>query len=114
MGTTASAAAQVLIALIPIVGIFMGSIVVFFYLLWGHRRKTLLIRQGIKPEFAFDLDAFSLLGGLLNLGIGLVLTIFFLLKEGWTYGVLGGLIPFSIGISLTVFFFIRRKFLSRK
>ena len=114
MNTTASAAAQVLIALIPIVGIFMGSIVVFFYLLWAHRRKSLLIRQGIKPEILFDLDSFSLLGGLLNLGIGLVLTLFFFIKEGWNYGLLGGLIPLSIGMSLTAFFFIRRKLPNRR
>ena len=49
---TASAAAQILIALIPIVGIVMGSAVVFFYLLWNHRRKTLLIRQERERLFA--------------------------------------------------------------
>ena len=39
LGTsTASAvpAAQVIIAIIPIVGIVMGSVVIFFYLLWHH------------------------------------------------------------------------------
>jgi len=111
---TASEAAQVLIALIPIVGIVMGSIVVFFYLLWNHRRKSLLIRQGIKPENVFDLDSFSLLGGLLNLGVGFVITVFFLIKEGWSYGLLGGLIPLSIGLSLSAFFFIRKKLPNRR
>jgi hypothetical protein len=111
---TASAAAQVIIAIIPIVGIFMGGVVVFFFLLWDHKRRSLMIRQGIVPERRFDLETFSLLGGLLNLGIGFVLTLFFLLKEGVSYGLLGGLIPLAIGISLTVFFFIRRKLPQRR
>jgi hypothetical protein len=106
---TASRAAQVLIAIIPIAGILMGSVVIFFWLLWGHRRKTLMIRQGIKSEINFDIKTFSLLAGLLNLGVGLVLTVFFLAKEGFAYSLLGGLVPLSMGISLTVFYFLYRK-----
>jgi hypothetical protein len=106
---TASRAAQVLIAMIPIVGIVMGSVVVFFWLLWGHRRKTLMIRQGVKSEMGFDMQTFSLLAGLLNLVVGIVLTVFFLAKDGFEYSLLGGLIPLSIGISLTAFCFFHRK-----
>ena len=106
---TASRAAQVLIAIIPLAGIVMGSVVVFFWLLWGHRRKTLMIRQGIKSDIKFDIQTFSLLAGLLNLGVGFVLTVFFLAKEGFNYSLLGGLVPLSIGISLTVFHFLHRK-----
>ena len=106
---TASAAAQVLIAIIPIVGIVMGGVVVFFYLLWNHRRKTLMLRQGMKSDINFNIDTFSLLAGLLNLGVGFVLTVFFLAKEGLDYSLLGGLIPLSLGISLIVFHFCHRK-----
>lgn len=111
---TPSIAAQILIAVIPTVGIVMGSVVVFFYLLWNHRRKTLLIRQGIKPDPSFDLVTFSLLAGLLNIGVGFVLSLFFLLKDGIQYGLLGGLIPLSVGISLTVFYFICKKLPPRR
>ncbi|MCL1818665.1 MAG: hypothetical protein FWG35_07015 [Spirochaetaceae bacterium] len=106
---TASRAAQVLIALIPIVGIVMGSVVVFFWLLWGHRRKTLMIRQGVKSELYFDIQTFSLLAGLLNLFVGSVLTVFFIAKEGFAYSLLGGLIPLSVGMSLVVFYRVCRK-----
>ncbi|MDR1625693.1 MAG: hypothetical protein LBT33_04055 [Spirochaetia bacterium] len=106
---TASRAAQVLVAMIPIVGIVMGSVVVFFWLLWGHRRKTLMIRQGVKAEAVFDIQTFSLLAGLLNLVVGFVLTVFFLAKDGFEYSLLGGLIPLAIGTSLTAFCFFHRK-----
>jgi len=34
-----SAASKVIISIIPIVGIVMGCTVVFFYILWSHRRR---------------------------------------------------------------------------
>jgi hypothetical protein len=105
---TASVTAQILIAIIPIVGIVMGSVVVFFYLLWNHRRKTLMIRQGVKSDLSFDLRTFCLLAGMLNGGVGFVLTVFFLVKVGMDYALLGGLIPLSVGISLTVFYFVHK------
>ncbi|MDR2802910.1 MAG: hypothetical protein LBB22_01310 [Treponema sp.] len=103
-----SNAAQVIIALIPIVGIVMGSVVVFFYLLWGHRRKMFLIKTEQWKEREFDLLTFSLLGGLLLGTVGLCLTVFLAVIGGRNYGLLGGIIPLSSGIALLAFFFIRR------
>jgi uncharacterized membrane protein YsdA (DUF1294 family) len=103
-----SNAAQIIIALIPIVGIVMGAVVVFFYLLWNHRRKTLLIRTEQWREREFDLLTFSLLGGLLLGAVGLCLTVFLAVIGGRSYGLLGGIIPLSSGIALLAFFFIKR------
>ena len=108
MEQVTTAAAQVIIAVIPIVGIVMGSIVVFFYLLWNYRRKTLLIKAGhyTKPEF--NLLSFSLLCGLLLGSVGVALTALLSVIEGASYGLLGGLIPLSMGIGLLAFYWIRR------
>ncbi|MDR2658773.1 MAG: hypothetical protein LBC27_02125 [Spirochaetaceae bacterium] len=103
-----SNAAQIIIALIPIVGIVMGAVVVFFYLLWNHRRKILLIQTGQLKEKEFDLLTFSLLCGLLLGSVGLCLTILLIIIGGRNYGLLGGIIPFSSGIALLAFFFIKR------
>jgi hypothetical protein len=105
MGLTSSTAAQVVIAVIPIVGIVMGSVVVFFYLLWNHRRKTLLIKTGhyVRPDF--NLHTFSLFTGLLLSCVGLSLTIFLaVMVQGLNYALLGGIIPLSIGVGLLVFY----------
>ena len=103
-----SAAAQVLIAIIPIVGIVMGSVVVFFYLLWNHRRRTLLIKAGHYTRPVFDVLTFSLLTGLLLGSVGLTLTVFLAVMTGPTYGLLGGIIPLSMGIGLLAFHAIKR------
>jgi hypothetical protein len=108
MDSIQSNAAQVIIAIIPIVGIVMGSVVVFFYLLWNHRRKTLLIKAGQYTRAEFDLLSFSLLAGLLLGAVGLSLTIFLAIAKGVNYGLLGGIIPLSVGVGLLVYYGIRQ------
>ena len=102
------AAVNVIIAIIPIVGIVMGSAVIFFYLLWIHRRRTLLIKAGQYKRSDFDLYTFCLLTGLLLGSTGTMLTVFLALIADPGYGLLGGLIPLSIGIGLLAFCGIKR------
>ena len=98
------AAAQIIVTIIPIVGIVMGCGVVFFYLLWNHKQKMLMIERGINKRIPFDFDTFSLFTGFVLTGIGAALTFFFWVKEGVDYSLLGGLMPLSIGISMSLFY----------
>jgi hypothetical protein len=108
MQQLSSSAAQVLIAIIPIVGIVMGAVVIFFYLLWNHRRRILLIKAGHYNRPDFDLLSFSLLAGLLLGSVGLTLTVFLIIIQGATYGLLGGIIPLAIGAGLLIYYGIKR------
>jgi hypothetical protein len=102
-------AAQIIVSIIPIVGIVMGAVIVFFYLLWSHREKVRLIERGLYEAKRIDVDLFCLLAGLLLASIGLVLTALFIVLEGASYALLGGLIPFAAGLSFLAFFVLRRK-----
>ena len=108
MERISSSAAQVIIAIIPIVGIVMGSVVIFFYLLWNHRRRTLLIKAGHFNRPDFNLRSFSLLCGLLLGSVGVALTTLLSIIGGASYGLLGGLIPLSIGVGLLAYYVIKR------
>jgi hypothetical protein len=103
-----SSAAQVIISTIPIVGIVAGTAVAFFYLLWNHKRRTLLIQAGHYARPPFDVRSFSLLAGLLLTSVGLALTIFLGITLGTSFGLLGGIIPLSIGIGLLAYYGIKR------
>ena len=59
-----SEAAQVIISIIPIVGIVMGCVVIFFYMFWNYKHKKLLIERNLYKKTEFDLDSFSLFSGL--------------------------------------------------
>ncbi|MCL1837214.1 MAG: hypothetical protein FWG46_06690 [Treponema sp.] len=87
----------------------MGAVVVFFYLLWRYRQRTLLIKAGHYSRPDFDLLSFSLLTGLLLGSVGLTLTIFLAVVTGPTYGLLGGIIPLSMGIGLLAYYVIKRR-----
>jgi hypothetical protein len=102
-----SAAAQVLVTVIPIVGIVTGGVLLILYLLLSYKRTRLIIDAGHYKRTEFDLDTFSLLSGLLLFSIGSSLTVFFIIKEGFSYAALGGLIPLSLGIGLILFYVIR-------
>jgi hypothetical protein len=102
-----STAAQIIVTIIPIVGIVMGGIVIFFFLLWNHRQRMLIIEKGQYVKTEFDLSTFSLFSGLVLTFIGVSLVLFFVLLEGFSYPVLSGLVPLSLGVSLLIFFAIR-------
>jgi hypothetical protein len=101
-------ATQILIALIPIIGIVLGSVVIFFFLLWRHREVVRQIETGSYRKPSFDIYLFSLLAGFLLSGVGFVVSVLFLSIEGKSYSLLGGLIPFACGISLLAFYFLTR------
>ena len=103
-----SAAAQVIIAIIPIVGIVIGALVIFSYLFLYHRRRTLLISAGRFDQPNFNLRSFSLLTGLLLSCVGIAVTVLLAIIEGASYGLLGGLIPLSVGIGLLIYYWMKR------
>ncbi|MBN2048872.1 MAG: hypothetical protein JW760_00390 [Spirochaetales bacterium] len=109
MQSSLAPAAQVVLAVVPVVGIVMGGLVLFFYFLWNHRQKVLLIQKDLYKKIEFDLHSFSVFAGLLLLSVGLVLTVLFVLKAGLSYAVLGGLIPLACGISCLLFAGIKKR-----
>jgi hypothetical protein len=108
MEQPSSTAAGLIISIIPIVGIVMGAVVVFFYLLWNHKRRTLLIQAGHYARPEFDLLSFSLLAGLLLVSVGFALTLFLAIALGINLGLLGGIIPLAIGMGLLIYYGIKR------
>ena len=57
--STVTPAAQVVIAVIPIVGIVMGAAVIFFYLLWRHRQIIRQLTRGYTSVPSFLLKRFA-------------------------------------------------------
>lgn len=105
---------QVLIAIIPIVGIVMGSVLVLLYLIFSHKQKMLMLEKGISKKLSVDLLAVSLFAGFSMTGVGLGLTIFFALKDGISYGILSGLVPLFLGIGIISFFIVWKKAFQQK
>jgi hypothetical protein len=103
---TPTYAAQVIITIIPIVGIVAAAAVIFLFLLLRHKQIVRMIEKGGYQRMPLDLLSFCLLAGLILLAIGLPLSVFFLVKDGLSYDLLGGIIPLSLGIGLTAYYVI--------
>ena len=103
------AAVRIIIALIPIVGIVMGSVLIFFYFLWRHKQIMRQIETNIYIRQTVDIYLFCLLLGVILTVTGCVLFGLFYLIAGVGYILLGGLIPLALGISLTVFYAITQR-----
>lgn len=109
-GSITATAAQVILSLVPIVGIAIGGTVVFFYLLWHHHENKLQIKTGTYNPAKFDLKTFSLLSGMLLTAVGFILSVFFAILDGLSYTLLGGFLPMIIGIALLLFYKINPDF----
>jgi hypothetical protein len=104
MEYSVSSASRVIIAIIPIVGIVMGGIVVFSYVLWTHKERVLMMEKGVLKPSIIELNTFCMLAGVLLVSVGLTLSLalFFIVPFG--YATLGGLIPLSVGIGFLAFY----------
>ncbi len=108
--STMSPAAEILVSLIPIVGIFFGAVVVFFALLWRHREIKQKIAQGNYSPTKYNFKALVLLVGIFLTIVGSILTLMFIILHGLSWAALGGLMPLSTGISLLIFYKLNPNF----
>lgn len=99
-----SVEAEILIAVLPIVGIFIAGVVVFFYLLWRHHEIKLQIKTGTYITPVRNFAALSLFCGITLTFVGLILTVMFGFLDRLSYSMLGGLLPLSIGLSCLIFY----------
>ncbi len=107
-------AAQIIISIIPIVGIVFFAALMFFVLLWHHREVSLRIRSGTEQPKKFNLKTYALLAGLCLTAVGLALTGLFVLMSHVDWSLLGGLIPLSLGIALIIFYRVNPDFKNGK
>ncbi|MDA3948221.1 MAG: hypothetical protein PF508_03260 [Spirochaeta sp.] len=103
MNTVPSPAAQLMITIIPITGIVVAGMIVFFFLLWNHRQRMEQIRRGLPPAPRMSIRAVSLLVGLVTASVGAALTTVQLALGHAGYNLLGGVIPLAVGIGLLLF-----------
>ncbi len=96
---------QILISIVPILGVLMGTTLLFFFLLWRFRIHRELVRAGqYYSSFWDNLRILSLLIGSVSTSIGLPLTLLFFAVDGITYAALGGLIPLFAGLGFIIYY----------
>ncbi|HUZ17030.1 MAG TPA: DUF6249 domain-containing protein [Spirochaetia bacterium] len=98
-------AAQVLIAVLPLVAVVLLAVMTFFFFLWDYRTKRLIIEKGQQPV-PRKIDDKLLLLGIVSLFVGVGLLIFFSLYNGLSNTLLGGIIPVTAGLGIITHYVI--------
>ncbi len=97
--------AQVLIALIPLIGVVVFGVLAFFFMLWDHQKQMLLIEKGERAR-PRNFNEKLLLLGIVSFFIGTGLSIFFMLQSGLSDSLLGGIIPVMTGMGIIVYYIV--------
>jgi hypothetical protein len=104
-----SDAAQVIIAIIPLVSVIVLGILTFFFMLWDHQKRLIIIQKGGTPP-PRQTDEKLLLLGIVALFIGVGLTVFFAIYNGLSPSLLGGIVPTTSGLGIITYYgIIKRK-----
>lgn len=104
-----SEAAQIIISIVPLLGVILGATLLFFFFFWNYRLKKELIRAGqYQYQSLKNVRIFTLLIGIISFAVGLPMTVLFAAVEGMSYSLLGGLIPSFVGIGFIVFYIVSR------
>lgn len=102
--------ADVILSIVPMVGVVFGSVLVFFLLLYNYRLRKEKIRQQIPTASALEhLRFISLLAGCLSFSAGIPLTLFFIFTNPRNPGILGGLVPLCAGLGLIAFYYLSQR-----
>jgi hypothetical protein len=97
--------AQVLIAVLPLVSVIAVSLLGFFFMLWDHQKRILILQRGGTPA-PFNIDEKLLLLGIVALFTGVGLIVFSSLYSGISASLLGGIIPASVGAGIITYYVI--------
>ena len=105
-----SGAGDILLSLVPMIGIIFGTTLLFFYFYWQYQQKKELIRHDQYVPPGFDRwRSVCLLIGCLSSVIGMAMSVLFLLLSGISPALFGGLVPFAVGIGFLFFYFLSYK-----
>lgn len=96
-------AAQILIAILPLVAVVLLAVLAFFFFLWDYRMKKVIIEKGQKPVPRY-VDDKLLLIGLVSLFVGVGLLLFFVLYNGLSNSLLGGIMPVAAGLGIITYY----------
>jgi len=102
-------AAEVILAIVPMVAIIFGTALLFFFILYNYKlRKERIRLQMPTASTMAHLRFISLLAGCVAFTAGIPLTLYFVFTDPRHPGILGGLIPLTAGLGLVAFFYLSK------
>ncbi|MBN2737103.1 MAG: hypothetical protein JXR70_08995 [Spirochaetales bacterium] len=98
-------AAQVLLALLPIISVVVIGVLTIIVVILDHKQRMVIFEKSgnLPPR---KINEKILLIGLLSTFIGITLTVFFAIKDGFSDTLLGGILPAATGLGIICYILI--------
>jgi hypothetical protein len=97
-----SPVAQILLAAAPLAALVLVGTLVFFWMLWDHQRRLMIISRGGEPPPRMRPERVGLTG-FVSLFVGVALMLFFWATQGIDEALLIGLIPAAAGAGIVMY-----------
>ncbi len=97
-----SLVAQILLASLPLAALVLVGVLVFFWMLWDHKRRLMIIARGGTPPPRLRPERLMLTGFIL-LFVGGALILFFRATQGTGQPMLIGVVPAAAGAAIVVY-----------
>jgi hypothetical protein len=96
-----SVVAQILLAALPLAALVLVGALVFFWMLWDHQRRLMIIARGgsLPPRVSPERLALT---GVVSVCVGGALVLFVWATRGFGEGLLIGVVPAAAGAAILV------------
>jgi hypothetical protein len=94
--------AQILLAALPLAALVLVGALVFFWMLWDHQRRLMIISRGGSPPLRLRPERLTLTG-VVSLFVGGTLVLFFWVTRGGGEAMLVGVVPAAAGAGILVY-----------
>ncbi|HOJ50275.1 MAG TPA: hypothetical protein PKW55_05640 [Spirochaetota bacterium] len=100
---------DIIVSLIPIVGIIGGCFVFFSIFLFYYKQRILIIQTGNYKPFKVNWNLVLILTGMVTTFVGIAITTVFIINKVYGFELLGGLIPLFTGLAIIFTYIISNK-----
>ena len=108
-GSLPSEASQIILSIVPIIGVLFGSLLFLSLFYFFQKQKMLLIEKGIYKPMNLNWNLIFIVTGFIIAFSGLVITIVFLINKAYGFELLAGGLPLGIGIAIILSYLLSNK-----
>jgi hypothetical protein len=108
-GESLSEASQIILSLVPLIGVLFGTFLFFSLFYFYHKQKMLMIEQKLYKPIRLNWSLIMVLAGFIIFLAGVAITLVFILNRDFGHELLGGLIPFAVGLAILLTYFVSNK-----
>ncbi len=104
-----SNAAQIILAVVPIIGVLFGAALFFSLFYFYHKQKMLMIEKEIYKPLRLNWNLIFIVSGFIFMLSGVAITVVFIINGSTGYELLGGGVTLGVGVAIILSYILSSK-----